>query len=392
MPALEHVGIAVDEVHDVLETVDTLLDVRPYKAESVSDQQIRTHFLDAATAKLELLESLDAESPVQRFLDDRGEGLHHLAFEVDDADAAMERLRDAGFTLLSDTPTRGADDKRIFFVHPKETHGVLVEFCETPKVAPWSPTPVPHRDGTLAVYERGRRNRPTVLCLHGAAGTVCHDLAPLMRRLEPQFHVVGVDLTGHGASSLPPDDELTMDRFVEDAAVTLDAVEQPSAHLFGFSMGSAVALQVAHAHPTLVDRLALFAPNVEWDDALATKLRNRLELDSLRQRAPDQADRLAARHDRPDHLLSALRAFVRTLPATSDAMRETLTAIEHPTLVAGLDRDPLFPPEAPRLVHERLPNARLAILPGSRHSLNEAPLPLLASLLRRHFPAEKRPH
>ena len=128
MPRLEHVGIAVDEVEAVINCFEDLLGVLPYKTETVTDQQVRTHFLNAESSKLELLEAVDADSAVQKFLDKRGEGLHHLAFEVADADATMNRLRDAGFTLLSDAPQSGADDKRIFFVHPKETHGVLVEF------------------------------------------------------------------------------------------------------------------------------------------------------------------------------------------------------------------------------------------------------------------------
>ncbi|HKL88592.1 MAG TPA: methylmalonyl-CoA epimerase, partial [Salinibacter sp.] len=160
MARLEHIGIAVDDVDAVIDRFQDLLGTDPYKAETVTEQKVRTHFLGAGTAKLELLESLADDSPVQKFLDRRGEGLHHLAFEVDDAETTMERLRNAGFTLLSDTPLSGADDKRIFFVHPKETHGVLVEFCES--AAPsWSPATIPHRDGQLAVYERGDRHRPS---------------------------------------------------------------------------------------------------------------------------------------------------------------------------------------------------------------------------------------
>lgn len=177
MAYLEHIGIAVDNVEAVIECLDEVLQERPYKAEIVSSQQLRTHFLDAGGAKLELLESLDPDSAVGRYLNRHGEGVHHLAFEVDDLDATMQRLRDSEFTLLNETPQTGADEKRICFLHPKETHGVLMEFCET-QTPNWSPKPLSHRDGTLAVYERGKQAAPTILLLHGAGATTTQDLAP----------------------------------------------------------------------------------------------------------------------------------------------------------------------------------------------------------------------
>ncbi len=383
MPHLEHVGIAVESVTAVIDCFDDLLGKRPYKSETVTSQQVRTHFLDGESTKLELLESLDAESPVQRFLDRRGEGLHHLAFEVEDLSDTLHRLRSAGFTMLNDTPQPGADEKNIAFVHPKDTHGVLVEFCET--TAPsWSPRRVSNRDRTLAVYERGDPDRPPFLFLHGAGGSTRLDTAPLLRRLESSVHGIGLDLSGHGASSFPPDDELTMDRFVSDVVATLDALDCPSAHLFGFSLGSAVALRVADAYPERVDRLALFAPTAEWDDALTTQLRTRLDLETLRARAPDRADRMESQHEHPDRLFPALRAFVDTLPSTNDAMAQTLSRVSHPTLVTGLDDDPLFSVEATQSVYRQLSNARLSIVPGRRHRLDEDVPSLLAPLLRRH--------
>jgi methylmalonyl-CoA epimerase len=384
MPRLEHVGIAVEEVEEVIMCFQDLLGTAPYKAESVSEQQVRTHFLDAGSSKLELLEALADDSPVQTFLDKRGEGLHHLAFEVDDANATMARLRDAGFTILSDRPQPGADDKRIFFVHPKETHGVLVEFCES--TAPtWTPTRMPHRNGDLAVYERGSPDHPTLIVLHGAAGSTLLDSAPLMRRLEPAFHVVGIDLSGHGASSLPPDDELTLDRFAEDVLAALDALDVDSAHLFGFSLGASVALWAAHNLPDRVDRLALLSPNLVWTEALVKAMTARLDVDTLREHRPDRAELLQAHHDHPERLFPALRSFVATLPDKSDAALEALDAVKHPTLVTALDEDPLFPLDAATTVHERLPNARLSVLPGSQHSLRKAPLAALTPLLCDHF-------
>jgi methylmalonyl-CoA epimerase len=393
MPHLEHIGIAVDGVQEVIDRFQDLLGARPYKAETVSEQQVRTHFIgagsprDPGSAKLELLESLADDSPVQKFLDRRGEGLHHLAFEVDDAEATMARLREAGFTLLSDTPQSGADDKRIFFVHPKETHGVLVEFCES--AAPsWTPQPISHRDGQLAVYERGDPECPSLLVLHGAAASTLLDSAPLMRRLELTFHVIGVDLSGHGASALPPDDELTLARFAEDVRAALDALDVASAHLFGFSLGASVALWAAHEFPNRVDRLALLSPNLVWTESLVDAMTARLDVETLRAHRPDRADALLAQHEHPEHLFPALRSFVATLPDKSDAALDALESVAHPTLVTALDDDPLFPLTAATTVHERLPNARLSVLPGSQHSLRHAPLPALTPLLHQHFAQE----
>lgn len=384
MPRLEHIGIAVDDLEAVVECFRDLLGARPYRAETVAEQGVRTHFLDAETTKLELLEALDDDAPVQRFLDNRGEGIHHVAFEVSNLEATMDRLRTAGYDLLSDTPQPGADDKQIAFVHPTQTHGVLVEFCES--VPPsWSPVEVPRHDGHLSVFERGDRDRPSLLLLHGAAGCTLFETAPLMRRLESAFHLVGVDLSGHGTSAFPASDDLSLDLFAKDARLTLDALDLSSVHVFGFSLGGGVALRLAQRFPTRVDRLALFQTNVRWTQAQADQMRQRLDVDALQEEAPNQAARLRSRHEHPTRLLHCLRTFVERLPDTSDALAATLPDISAPTLVGAVDRDPLFGSEAPLVLHQQLPNARLTILPGEHHSLTHAPLPLLAPLLSRHF-------
>lgn len=384
MPRVEHIGIAVDDVDAVVETFRELLGTEPYKKEAVTDQQVRTHFLDAETTKLELLDALDDSSPVQRFLDRRGEGLHHLAFEVQDLETSMQRLRDAGFDLLSETPQTGADDKQIVFVHPKQTHGVLVEFCES--VTPsWSARQVPRHGGQLSVFERGLRDRPSLLVLHGAAGCTRYETAPLMRRLESAFHLVGVDLSGHGTSAFPPNQDFSLDLFAEDARAVMDALNLSSAHVFGFSLGGGVALQLAHRHPDRVDRLALLQTNVRWTEAQVRQMKERLDLDEIRAQAPTRANRIRTRHEQPERLLQELRAFVETLPDASETLSKTLPDLSAPTLVAGVDRDPLFGPDTPRALHRTLPNARLALLPGEHHSLGHVPLSLLAPLLRQHF-------
>jgi methylmalonyl-CoA epimerase len=387
MPRVEHIGIAVNDVDAVVETFRKLLNREPYKAETVTEQQVRTHFLDAETTKLELLEALSDDSPVQRFLDRRGEGLHHIAFEVPDLETTMQRLHDAGFELLSETPQAGADDKQIVFVHPKQTHGVLVEFCES--VPPsWSTHQVPHHDGHLSVFERGKRDRPSLLVLHGAAGCTRSETAPLMRRLESAFHVVGLDLSGHGTSAFPPDQDFSLDLFAEDARAAIDALDLPSAHVFGFSLGGGVALQLAHRHPDRVNRLALLQTNVQWTEAQVNRMQERLDLDAMDEHAPPRVDRIRTRHEQPARLLQQLRAFVETLPDTSETLSTILPDLAAPTLVGGVDQDPLFGPDTPRALHRTLPNARLAILPGEHHRLSKIPLPVLTPLLHQHFTRE----
>lgn len=384
MPQLEHIGIAVNDVDAVTRCFEALLGTEPYKAETVSDQQVRTHFLDAGGPKLEFLEALGPDSPVQRFLDRRGEGLHHLAFEVADLAATMEALREAGFELLSEQPQAGADDKQIAFVHPKQTHGVLVEFCES-RTPDWTSLEVPRHDGHLSVFERGSRTRPSLLVLHGAAGTTRDETAPLMRRLESSFHLIGVDLSGHGESAAPPNAPLSLDVFAEDARRALDAVDCPRAHVFGFSLGGAAGLHLAHQTPDRVERLALFQSAAQWRPAQVTQMQTRLSLDALRAHSPDRADRLQARHAHPERLFRQLRAFVETLPAASDALMNALPEISTPTLVGAVDRDPLFDLDDARALHAHLPNARLAVLPGERHSLAQVPLDSLAALLKQHY-------
>jgi len=129
MIELEHVGIAVGDAGSALAMIRHVLCEGPYKSEVVAEDAVRTHFIQAGPAKLELLEALDSDSPIARFLNRRGEGLHHLAFEVSDIQVTYDRLLHAGFRILDDAPRPGADGKVVFFVHPHDTGGVLFEFC-----------------------------------------------------------------------------------------------------------------------------------------------------------------------------------------------------------------------------------------------------------------------
>lgn len=128
---IDHIGIAVEDLEDAIDTYEKLLDGECYKRETVEDQQVETAFFQTGQSKVELLGAINPDSVIAKYVDKKGEGLHHVAFEVDDIHAELERLRSEGFTVLTDEPKRGADNKLVAFVHPKDNHGVLVELCES---------------------------------------------------------------------------------------------------------------------------------------------------------------------------------------------------------------------------------------------------------------------
>ena len=130
MNKIEHIGIAVKDMAASTTLYEKLLNTTVYKTELVESEQVLTAFLQSGPNKIELLEALSADSAIAKFLDKKGEGIHHVAFEVDDIIAEMERLKSEGFVLLSDAPKPGADNKLVCFVHPKSTGGVLVELCQ----------------------------------------------------------------------------------------------------------------------------------------------------------------------------------------------------------------------------------------------------------------------
>ena len=132
---VEHIGIAVADLAASNALFTKLLNVPPYKAEAVESEGVTTSFFRVNAGherptKIELLAATDPDSAIARFLAKKGEGVHHIAFEVSDIIAEMERLRGEGFTLLNETPKRGADNKLVCFLHPKGTNGVLVELCQ----------------------------------------------------------------------------------------------------------------------------------------------------------------------------------------------------------------------------------------------------------------------
>ncbi|GAB4036069.1 methylmalonyl-CoA epimerase [Spirosoma gilvum] len=127
---VEHIGIAVRDIASSNDLFTKLLNVTPYKSEVVATEGVTTSFFRVNQTKIELLEATNPDSPIAKFLEKKGEGIHHIAFEVDDILSEMERLKSEGFTLLNEVPKRGADNKLVCFLHPKGTNGVLVELCQ----------------------------------------------------------------------------------------------------------------------------------------------------------------------------------------------------------------------------------------------------------------------
>lgn len=127
---IEHLGIAVKNLEASNRLFEKLLGVPPYKEEAVESEKVITSFFKTGENKIELVASTSDDGPIGKYLTAKGEGIHHVAFEVDDIKAEMERLQAAGFTLLNNEPKRGADNKLVCFVHPKSAGGVLVELCQ----------------------------------------------------------------------------------------------------------------------------------------------------------------------------------------------------------------------------------------------------------------------
>ena len=129
MEKIEHIGIAVSNLKLSVPLFEKLLNTNCYKTEFVQSENVNTAFFRVGDSKIELLESTDPQGVIARFIQKKGEGMHHIAFEVADIEAEMKRLRNEGFELLYEHPKKGADNKMICFLHPRHTNGVLVELC-----------------------------------------------------------------------------------------------------------------------------------------------------------------------------------------------------------------------------------------------------------------------
>ncbi|MFZ1807550.1 MAG: methylmalonyl-CoA epimerase [Cyclobacteriaceae bacterium] len=133
MDKIEHIGIAVKNMDVSNRLFSKLLGKAPYKIEEVASEGVKTSFFDVGGVKIELLEATNPDSPIAKFIEKRGEGVHHMAFAVDDIDKSIAAKVEEGFTVINEKPKEGADNKIIAFLHPKSTNGVLVELCQEKK-------------------------------------------------------------------------------------------------------------------------------------------------------------------------------------------------------------------------------------------------------------------
>ncbi len=127
---IEHLGIAVKDAKKSKDLFATLFNVNPYKEEEVISENVKTIFFECGPNKIELLEATSENSPIAKFIEKKGEGIHHIAFSVKDIESEIMRLKNAGFDFINETPKRGADNKLIVFLHPKSSNGVLIELCQ----------------------------------------------------------------------------------------------------------------------------------------------------------------------------------------------------------------------------------------------------------------------
>lgn len=130
MNKIEHIGIAVKNLKEANAIYSKIFNQAPYKTEEVTSEHVSTSFFKVGESKIELLEATNAESAIAKFIEKKGEGIHHIAFDVDDIYAEMERLKKEGFIILNENPKKGADNKLVCFVHPKSANGVLIELCQ----------------------------------------------------------------------------------------------------------------------------------------------------------------------------------------------------------------------------------------------------------------------
>ncbi len=127
---IEHIGIAVKDLESAVKTYESLLGTVCYKREIVESEKVDTAFFQTGESKVELLGATSPDSVIAKYVEKKGQGMHHVAFEVDDIHKELDRLRAEGFTILNENPKRGADNKLVAFVHPKDNCGVLVELCQ----------------------------------------------------------------------------------------------------------------------------------------------------------------------------------------------------------------------------------------------------------------------
>lgn len=134
MNKIEHIGIAVKDLEESNGLFSKLFGQPHYKIETVESEGVKTSFFNVGTNKIELLEATKPDSPIAKFIEKKGEGIHHIAFDVDDIEAEIKRLKKEGFVVLNEIPKKGADNKLVTFLHPKSSNGVLIELCQEIKI------------------------------------------------------------------------------------------------------------------------------------------------------------------------------------------------------------------------------------------------------------------
>ncbi len=383
---LEHVGIAIESAEQAA-VFERLFEAGPYKAEVVEREGVRTLFFGdggraGAAPKMELVEATRADSPIATYLGKRGPGLHHLAFEVADLDAEIERVRALGVRPLADEGKPGADGKRIVFLHPKDTAGVLVELVESVRARPeWVRIETP--TGDVAVQLSGPEGAPPLLVLHGALGSTELETDRLIRVWERDFRVVGLDLPGHGRSGTLSEPAPTWEPYVASSLTALERLGLGPLPVFGFSMGGGVALALARQRPDVVTRLAVHGVNVQWDRAEVEAMVGPMDPGAMEAEHPFWARRLAEVHgaDRWRPLVAQMIAFTRRLPETP-MPDDDLAQIAVPTLVSAGDRDRFFDVRHAVGLWRALPDARLQVLPGLDHPIQGVDVPTFAAGVR----------
>ena len=133
MHIVDHIGIAVKDLSVSIPLFEKLLNTSCYKTELVEGEQVQTAFFKKGDTKIELLESSTSDGVISKFIEKKGEGIHHIAFDVEDIESEIRRLKEEGFIVLNEQPKRGADNKLVCFLHPKGTNGVLIELCQDDK-------------------------------------------------------------------------------------------------------------------------------------------------------------------------------------------------------------------------------------------------------------------
>ncbi len=376
---LEHVGIAVGG-DDLERLLSDLLGLIVYKTEAVEAQGVETRFADAG-AKVEFLRALSDMSPVAKFIDKRGPGVHHLAFRVDDLTAALGRAREAGVAVIGE-PSPGADGLRIAFLHPRDTHGVLIELCETRPDALPTPTLIATSAGAVAANSwPSETDAPPLVLLHGAGAATAIETQHLARLMQPSRPVVALDLPGHGASD--KHEVLTTRLFIDGASEAIASMREPI-DLFGFSLGGAVALSVAQRLSSQVQRLAVHATAIDWDTNLVAAMLGRIDASAIRSRSPGGWQKLNEAHQgHAAGVFGSLHPFVRSLAQQPIFSSELLPTL--PILVSSGGTDELFDLSHVLHLHRHLSGSQLAVLPGIGHRLGPDEAAALAPMLRRFF-------